>query len=138
MSPQGDRVAWFSRAPDAPGRAHELWVSDLDPDAKPVRVVERALLAEEGPGWTPDGEGLVFVLDATERADPVFRVAVPRGGRPGRPEPVRLRTVANRGPVVARSADGGWRVAVSALGRRDARDPRAWRRIYVAPLEKPE
>lgn len=134
IAPQGDRVAWFSRPPKAKGRAHELWMSDLSPDAEPVRLAERVLLAEEGPGWLPDGEGLLFVLDSTRKADPVFRVAVPREGKPGVPEPLKLGTVANRGPVAAAGPKGEVRIAVSALGRKAAKDPRAWRRIYVSTL----
>jgi hypothetical protein len=138
VAPGGDKVAWFVR-PAKQARARrrkasggqEVWVVALEKGAEPVRVAARAVLAEDGPAWTPDGKSIVYVRDHAEDADPL--VAVDVSGRRPRRRVLATGTLSNRDPAISQK-DGAWRLAVSAVGREGDDLRRSWRKIYLVDI----
>lgn len=143
VAPDGTRVAWFVRGQKAKrrgsqARGHEIRVMRLEPGAPSVVVATDALLSEDGPAWTPDGKGIIYVRDQTGASDPLMHVRVPgetdSERKRLRPTKLRAPTLANRDPRVA-ATPKGWRVAVSAMGREGDDLKRSWRKIYVLELD---
>lgn len=139
LSPKGSRVAWFVRPPHKGSsrnvRRHHLLVQSLDED-EPMVVAKDALLSEDGPAWTPDGQSLVYVRDDPKSADPLVRVSLAASIPKRRSTRVLASgTLSNRDPSVSAAADGSWRLAVSAVGQKGDDLRRSWRKIYVLALK---
>lgn len=127
FAPTGNQLAFYANKDDA-GR-FDLYVMDAAVGAVPVRVAEKVVLNDAGPSWTPDGKGLVVVLDDDDRFDPIVEIPV---ADPSKATVVDFGTVGN-GDLDVALVDGKAQVAFVAQGRVTDKE-RAYYRLFVGEL----
>jgi dipeptidyl aminopeptidase/acylaminoacyl peptidase len=88
ISPDGKRAAWVESVAgleDAPSAGTAIYVAGLSAPAAPMRITAgdgKAAHDEHGLAWSPDGQHLAFLSDATQPGQLQLYVVAAAGGRP--------------------------------------------------------
>jgi len=128
FSPDGHWLAFYSNHVD-PTR-FDLYATPADGSGSPALLAEGVVMSANGPAWTPDSQGLVYVQDDDAAFDPVFQVDL---ARPAAHRALATGTVGNGDLDVTLGTDGHTWLAVSAQGRVED-TVRDFKRIYVMQL----
>ena len=131
FGPDGSMVAFFSnKATDSPTK-FGLWVTPARPGGSPRNIGARVLLPTKGgASWTPDGKGVVAVLDDPDKGDPVCIFPVDGGS----PNCLATKTRVNRDPQL-RVIDGTWRLLFVAQAQEGDNDNK-WRELYAYDIPR--
>ncbi len=128
FSPDGAQLAFYSNHAEA--QRFDLYVMSVD-GGTPRLQVEGVVMNHDGPQWTPDGQGIVYVKDDDDAYDPVYTVRV---GNPASATRIDTGTVGNGDLDVVVGTDGRTYLAVAAQGRADEAT-KDYKRIYVMVIE---
>jgi Tol biopolymer transport system component len=127
FSPSGDRVAFYANHDD-PAR-FDLYVVEPKAGATPTRLLSGVVMNAAGPAWTPDGKGIVAVLDDDDKLDPIVAVTVADAVQ----KPLDLGTVNHGDLALAKDAGGKTWLAYVAQGKKsDA--ARTFDRLFLADV----
>ncbi|MCO4769632.1 MAG: PD40 domain-containing protein [Deltaproteobacteria bacterium] len=130
FSPDGGRVAFLSNKGTDSVMRFGLWVVEAKPGStarnigRSVRIPSRGALS-----WTPDGRGLIGVIDAPEQGDPI--AIFPIDGGP--PRIVSTGTVRNRDPRL-HVVDDAWRLLFTS--QEAVASDRDWHRMFVYDIPR--
>jgi Tol biopolymer transport system component len=131
FSPRGDKVAFFSNKTTDSVTKFGLWVTDARPGGTPQNIGALVKLPTKGAAhWTPDGKGVVAVMDDPDRGDPVCIFPVDGGD----PNCLETGTSVNRDPFLI-VMEGTWRVIYTAQ-QAEGRDKAQWQQLYVYDIPR--
>jgi Tol biopolymer transport system component len=126
FSPDGRSVAFFSNKASTSVQEWGLWVTPSQPGGTPRNIGAKVLLPSKGgASWTPDGKGVIAVMDNPDRGDPICIFPVDGG----EPNCLATGTRVNRDPLL-RVIDGQWRLVYTAqqkLGDNNS----DWQELYT-------
>lgn len=126
FSPDGRNVAFFSNKATPSVQEWGLWVTTSQPGGTPRNIGAKVgLPSKGGASWTPDGKGVVAVLDSPDRGDPVCIFPVDGG----EPNCLATGTRVNRDPQL-RVIDGQWRLVFTAQ-QKVGDNNSDWQEIYT-------
>lgn len=131
FSPDGRTVAFFSNKATATPSEWGLWVTSSQPGGTPKAIAAKVLLPTKGSAsWTPDGKGVVAVLDNPDRGDPICIFPVDGGDA----NCLSTSTRVNRDPTL-RLVDGVWRLVFTAQQRSGDNDS-AWHELFTFDIAR--
>jgi len=131
FSPDGSKVAFFSNKGTGSALKFGLWVVDAKPGGTPQNVGAAVKIPAKGAAhWTPDGKGIVAVMDDGEQGDPVCIFPVDGGS----PTCLKTGTRVNRDPFLS-VQDGKWRVVFTAQ-QADGSVAAKWQELYVYEIPR--
>ena len=126
FSPRGDKVAFLSNKSTDSVMKFGLWVVDATPGSSPRNIGPNIRVPSKGaPSWTPDGRGVIAVIDDREKRDPI--AIFPIDGGP--PRILKTGTVNNRDPRLV-VVDGQWRVVFTSQGA-ESQGAKSWYGLFV-------
>jgi len=126
FSPNGDKVAFLSNKGQDSVMKFGLWVVDAKPGSTPRQIADRVKIPSKGSArWTPDGRGVIAVIDDPDLGDPIAIVPIDGSG----PRTLDTGTVKNRDPFLHVDGDR-WLLAFTSQGP-EARDERTWYSLYL-------
>ena len=72
FSPDGSRIAFLSNKGMSSVQEFSLWVTDARPGSTARKIGDKVKLPSKGaPSWTPDGKGVIAVVDDPDQSDPI-------------------------------------------------------------------
>ena len=126
FSPDGSQIAFFSNKGTESVQDFGLWVTASRPGGSPRNIGVKVLIpAKGGASWTPDGKGIVAVLNDPDRGDPVCIFSVDGGS----PNCLKTGTRVNRDPQL-KEFDAKWRLIFVAQ-EQEGQDEAKWRQLFV-------
>lgn len=126
FSPDGSKVAFFSNKATDSVSEFGLWVTDSRPGGTPRNIAPKVQLPSKGAAfWTPDGKGVVAVMNDPDAGDPVCIFPVDGGSA----NCLDTGTRVNRDPMVL-VHDGQWWMVFTAQQQVGA-DEAAWKELFV-------
>lgn len=131
FSPDGRNVAFFSNKATSTPTEWGLWVTSSQAGGTPRAIAPKVLLPTKGAAsWTPDGKGVVAVLDNPDRGDPICIFPVDGGD----PNCLSTGTRVNRDPAL-RVVDGTWRLVFTAQQKAGDNDS-AWHELFTYDIPR--
>ena len=131
FSPDGSKVAFFSNKGTDSATKFGLWVTDSRPGSTPQNIGASVKIPSKGAAhWTPDGKGVIAVLDDPDKGDPICIFPVDGGS----PNCLKTGTRVNRDPFL-QVTDGQWRVIYTAQ-QRDGEKEATWLELYVYDIPR--
>ncbi|MCP4870599.1 MAG: hypothetical protein GY898_18000 [Proteobacteria bacterium] len=131
FSPDGSKIAFFSNKGTDGVTKFGLWVTDARPGGTPRNVGAAVKIPTKGAAhWTPDGKGIVAVLDDADKGDPVCIFPVDGGA----PNCLDTGTRVNRDPFLI-VQDSSWKVVYTAQQTTGA-DLAEWQELYVYDIPR--
>ncbi len=131
FSPDSTKVAFFSNKANDSVTEFGLWVTDSRPGGSPRNIAPKVKVPSKGgPQWTPDGKGVVAVLDDPDRGDPICIFPVDGGSATC----LDTGTKVNRDPFLA-VVGGAWRLIFTAQ-QREGEDESIWQEMYVFDIPR--
>ncbi len=126
FSSKGDKVAFLSNKGQDSVMNFGLWVVDAKPGSTPRQIGDRVLIPSKGaPSWTPDGRGVIAVIDDPDKGDPIAIFPIDGGD----PRILETGTVNNRDPRLL-VVDNTWRLVFTSQGS-EAKDEKTWYKLFV-------
>lgn len=131
FSPDGSKVAFFSnKGTDAPTK-FGLWVTDSRPGGTARNLAPKVVLPSKGgASWTPDGKGIVAVLDDPDGGDPICIFPVDGGA----PRCLSTGTRNNRDPQLSVQS-GTWRLLFTAQAFAGDKDS-TWQELFLYDIPR--
>ncbi len=131
FSPDGSKVAFFSNKGKDSVMQFGLWVTDSRPGSSPRNIGSAVRLPSKGSAqWTPDGKGVIAVMDDPDAGDPICIFPVDGGS----PNCLDTGTRVNRDPMLA-VVEGQWRLIYAAQqveGQAEAK----WMSLFVYDIPR--
>jgi Tol biopolymer transport system component len=126
FSPKGDKVAFLSNKSTDSVMKFGLWVVDAKRGSTARNIGPNVLIPSKGaPSWTPDGRGVVAVIDDPDQGDPIAIFPIDGGA----PLILQTGTVNNRDPRLL-VVDGQWRLVFTSQGS-ESKDEKTWYKLFV-------
>ena len=131
FSPDGSKVAFLSNKATGSVTRFGLWVVDARPGSTPRNIGANVRVPTKGAcSWTPDGEGVIAVLDSPDQGDPIAIFPIDGGA----PRILGTGTVNNWDPRLL-VVDGQWRLYFTSQGL-EAKDEKTWQTLWVYDIPR--
>lgn len=131
FSPDGSRIAFLSNKGMSSVQEFSLWVTDARPGSTARKIGDKVKLPSKGaPSWTPDGKGVIAVVDDPDQSDPIAIFPVDGGA----PRVLPTGTVNNRDPQM-KVIDGTWRMVFTSQGL-DAKAEKEFYKLFVYDIPR--
>ena len=131
FSPDSTKVAFFSNKGNDSVQEFGLWVTDARPGGSPRNIAPKAKVPSKGTAqWTPDGKGVIAVLDDPDAGDPICIFPVDGGA----PTCLDTGTKVNRDPYLS-LVGSQWRLIFTAQ-ERVGDDKSVWQELYVYDIPR--
>ena len=131
FSPDGTKVAFLSNKATDSVMKFGLWVTDARPGSTPRNIGPNVRIPTKGAcSWTPDGKGVIAVIDDPDKGDPIAIFPIDGGA----PRILDTKTFNNRDPVM-KVIDGQWRLFFTSQGL-EAKDEKTWLKLFVYDIPR--
>ena len=131
FSPDGSKVAFLSNKATDSVMQFGLWVVDARPGSTPRNIGPNVRIPTKGAcSWTPDGKGVIAVIDDPDRGDPIAIFPIDGGA----PRILETGTVNNRDPQLFQR-DESWTLAFASQGR-VTKDEKTWTRLFFYDIPR--
>ena len=126
FSPDGTKVAFLSNKGTDSVMRFGLWVTDARPGSTPRNIGPSVRIPTKGAcSWTPDGKGVIAVIDDPDRGDPIAIFPIDGGA----PRLLATGTTGNREPVL-QVVDDRWRLFFTSEGFETAGE-HTWQKLFA-------
>ncbi|MCO4768916.1 MAG: PD40 domain-containing protein [Deltaproteobacteria bacterium] len=131
FAPAGDKVAFLSNKGTESVMKFGLWVVDAKPGSTARNIGPNVRVPSKGAlSWTPDGRGVIGVIDDPDQGDPIAIFPIDGGA----PRVLKTGTVNNRDPRLL-VVDGQWRLVFTSQGAA-AEDSKTWYKIFAYDIPR--